>query len=165
MGGERKPTAEQEKMLATLRATVDANPADAAAKFNLANLLYDLDRHAEAVPLYRAYVKSNPENLDARTDMAYSIYRSGDVEGAINELKDVIAGNPRHQTAALNLSMMYIEKGDRDSMMVWMDRVVEIDSTSTQGKRALDILKALKEAHATDTTASASAERSPGGKN
>jgi thioredoxin-like negative regulator of GroEL len=145
------PTPEQQRMISELRGKLAANPNDEEAKLQLANALYDANQHEEALPLYRDYVKNHPENEDARTDMAYSMYQTGDLEGAIAELRTITSQAGKHQNAAYNLAMMYVVKRNRDSVQYWMERVIEIDSTTTQAKNAREIMQALSEAHPGET--------------
>jgi predicted nucleic acid-binding Zn ribbon protein len=175
--GGQASTAEQEKTIADLKAALANNPGDSVAQLKLANVLYDAGRHSDAVAAYRDYLKVHPDNGDARTDMAYSLYQTGDIDGSIAELKRVVESNGQHQTAGLNLAMMYVEKlsrsigesrkrdstsgasspahlqdslrmsGYRDSLFLWLNRVVAVDSTTPQGQRATQILAALKDAH------------------
>lgn len=141
------PTPEQQQRIAELERKVKEQPADYAAKLDLANIYYDLERHTEAVPLYQAYLEKNPDDPDARTDMAYSIASSGDIPGAIVELHKVTSGHPKHQNSAYNLAIMYLSTRNRDSTAVWLRNVVEIDSTSRQGQLALQLLTELESAH------------------
>ncbi len=149
MGAPAGPTPEQAQQIKELEARVAANPTDLALKLTLANLYYDVNRDAEAVPLYRAYLAANPADTNARTDMAVSLANTGRVDSAIVELKQVVKANPHYQPAAFNMAIMYFNKRQRDSLMVWLRRTVEIDSTSRQGGVALSL---LREAQRPDTS-------------
>lgn len=149
MGAQAGPTPEQAQQIKELEARVAANPADIALKLTLANMYYDVNRDAEAVPLYRAYLAANPADTNARTDMAVSLANTGRVDSAIVELKQVVKANPHYQPAAFNMAIMYFNKRQRDSLMVWLRRTVEIDSTSRQGGVALSL---LREAQHPDTS-------------
>lgn len=149
MGAQAGPTPEQAQQIKDLEARVAANPSDLALKLTLANMYYDVNRDAEAVPLYRAYLAANPADTNARTDMAVSLANTGLVDSAIVELKRVVKANPYYQPAAFNMAIMYFNKRQRDSLMVWLRRTVEIDSTSRQGGVALSL---LREAQHPDTS-------------
>jgi len=138
---ERKMTPEQERQFADLQARVKANPSDTAAIRELANVYYDLERHAEALELYRRYLVVAPRNLDVRTDMAYSLATSVNLDSGIAELHWVLRQDPDFQNAAYNLAMMHLARRDRDSTLFWLRRVMEIDSTTRPGRFAADILR------------------------
>lgn len=147
-----QPTAQQLQQVTDAEKAVAANPADLEAKLKLANLYYDIDRHAEAVPLYREYVKVHPENLSARTDMAFSIASSSALDSGIVELHSVLAKDPKFQNAVYNLAMMYIAKRNRDSTLYWLQRTVEIDPNSRPGKFAAEVLNGVKSGALDDST-------------
>ncbi len=150
-----QPTAQQLQQVTDAEKAVAANPADLEAKLKLANLYYDIDRHAEAVPLYRDYVKVHPENLSARTDMAFSIASSSALDSGIVELHGVLAKDPKFQNAVYNLAMMYIAKRNRDSTLYWLQRTVEIDPSSRPGKFAAEVLNGVKSGALDDSTGTA----------
>jgi cytochrome c-type biogenesis protein CcmH/NrfG len=141
------PTPEQQQQMAALEKQIQEHPEDADAKLKLADLYYNLERYAEAIPLYQQYLEKNPENVNARTDMAYAIANNGAIDSAIVELYRVIREDPKHQNATYNLTMMYAAKRDRDSTLHWLDRVVQIDSTTQPGRQAADILAEVRKAH------------------
>lgn len=140
-------TPEQQQEMATLEKQIAEHPDDVDAKRKLADLYYNLERHAEAVPLYRDYLAKHPENADARTDMAYSIANNGGIDSAIVELRRVVGEDSKHQNATYNLAMMYAAKRDRDSTLYWLEQVVAIDSTTQPGRQAAQILAEVKGAH------------------
>lgn len=144
---EHALTEAQSKEIEALKGKVAANPSDLDAQIRLANVLYDANRHQEALQYYRAYLAARPTDVDARTDMAFSLYETGQPDSAITLLNQVIAVAPKHQNAAYNLAMMYVAKRNRDSVLFWLRRVIAIDSTSAQAQRAVQLIQALQEAH------------------
>lgn len=137
---EKKLTPEQERQMAELIKRVKANPQDTTAKRELANIYYDLDRHDEALALYRDYLSRNPNNLFVRTDMAFSLATSVNLDSGITELHSVLKQDPRFQNAAYNLAMMHLAKRNRDSTIYWLEKVVELDPNSRPGQFASQVL-------------------------
>ena len=129
------------KIVADLEAKVAADPDSDTLRLSLANALYDAGRHADAKQHYAAYVAKNPTNLDARTDFATTVAAAGNVDSAIVVLNSVLEQNDHHQRAAFNMAIMYRQKENRDSIMFWLRRVAEIDSTTPPGKGALEIIR------------------------
>ena len=143
-----------QQRLQQLQTEVEANPEEPAARLQLANILYDLgqqeknpERFVEAISHYQTYLESKPDDPNARTDMAYSYYRTGNLEEAITQLYQVQKAYPDHQSSAFNLALMYKEKDQPDSVLAYMARVAEIDSTTGPGQAALEILRAYRDAH------------------
>lgn len=143
-----------EESLATLREAEKVHPDDPLLRLEMANVLYDLaqakDDQAtfrEALASYRQYLEIKPEDVNARTDMAYTLYRTGKLDDAMAELYAVQKANPNHQQSAFNMALMFKEKDQPDSLMVYLRRTAEIDSTTNAGRAALEILGAYREAH------------------
>ncbi len=148
-------TPQQQQQIAEAEKQAAANPADLAAKLKLANLYYDVDRHAEAIPLYQDYVRAHPENLSARTDMAFSIASTAGLDSGITKLHEVLKIDPTFQNAVYNLAMMYIAKRDRDSTLYWLQRTVQLDPNSRPGQFASEILHGVQTGALGDSTGAA----------
>jgi hypothetical protein len=148
MMGTAQATPQQDSAIANMQRQLAADPKNLALKLKLANLYYDVDRHAEAVPLYEEYLKAHPDDQNARTDMAFSVANNGDVDRAITELRRVIGANAKHQNAAYNLAMMFLMKKNRDSTLFWFKRVVAIDPTSRAGQTATMVLNDVERRNA-----------------
>lgn len=129
------------KIVADLEAQVAASPGNDSLRLALANAMYDAGRHSDAKQHYSAYIKKNPDNLDARTDFATTVAAAGNVDSAIVVLNSILKVNGQHQRAAFNMAIMYRQKENRDSIMHWLRRVAEIDSTTPPGKGALEIIR------------------------
>eukprot|EP01045_Picozoa_sp_COSAG04_P020648 COSAG04_NODE_2135_length_4726_cov_5.854333_1_plen_280_part_10 len=129
----------------------------AVARFNLANSLMNLKRHAEARPLLEAvlafeterYGAEHEDTLKTRTDLANCMDAMGDVEGAMREREAVLAAmtrtlGPTHVDtlrARNNLAVSYDNGGDHDRAAREFEAVVE-GFTATQGPRHADTLMA-----------------------
>lgn len=136
----------------SLKKVIEADPKNDSAKVKLANAYYDIERHAEAVRWYREYLRSQPKDVGARTDMAFSMASINDLDGARDELLGVLKADPKFQKAAGILVMIYMQKNNSDSTEYWLQKTADIDSTSEQGRRALDVLQGMKRSHAGDAS-------------
>ncbi|MDB5032850.1 MAG: Tetratricopeptide 2 repeat protein [Chlorobi bacterium] len=140
------PTPEQQQLIADAEKALAAKPNDPELKLNLANRYYDGEQYPMAIPLYREYLTTHPDNDNVRTDMAFSIVASnGSVDTAASELNRVARHDPKHQNAAYYLSMIYYSRKNRDSTIYWLNRVLQIDSTTRQGRFAASVLKGLND--------------------
>ena len=135
------------KLVTDLETKLKADPTNDSLELALANALYDVGNHAQAKMHYAEYLKTNPQDLDATTDFATSVAAAGNIDSAVIVLNSVLAKDAKHQRAAFNMAIMYRQKENRDSIIYWLQRVADIDSTSPTGKGALDILKEFKSGH------------------
>jgi hypothetical protein len=146
------------KHVAELEAKVEAEPGNDSLKLELANALIDAGRAPEAKTIYADYIRKNPDSLGAFTDYATSVAAAGNVDSAVTILRSVITKAPNDQRAAFNLAYMFGAMGQnepsqekqhayRDSVVVWLRRVVAIDSTSKAGQSAKEILVGYEHQH------------------
>lgn len=138
--GATAAPAELQGRIDTARMALQADPENPQLQLQLANLLYDVNQHNEAVTYYSKYLTARPDDPDARTDMATSIASLGDLNLATSHLLEVIRSAPEHQKAMFNLAVVYYHRQMRDSVTHYLERVVAIDSTSQQGQVARQIL-------------------------
>lgn len=148
-------TVEQlEAHLEMLRGAEKAHADDPILYLEMANTLYDYaemtnskERFAESLESYRRYLEFQPDDVNARTDMAYTLFRTGQIDEAITELRRVQGQDPRHQQSAFNLARMYKEKDQADSVLFYLKRTADIDSTTNAGRTAVMALNTYKGAH------------------
>lgn len=77
-----------------------------------ANVHYDRNEPALAIPLYERYLALKADDLSVRTDLATMHLYAGDAPKAIGMYKDVLAKNPHFVQARYNLAAAYHEQGD-----------------------------------------------------
>jgi tetratricopeptide (TPR) repeat protein len=71
------------------------------ARYNLANLLLDLDRPAEAVPLYQAVLVHQPNHADSWYNLAFAWSKVGDLARAKDAKAHAEALEAQHRSAPL----------------------------------------------------------------
>lgn len=137
-----------------LRLAVREGTAEPPEYLLLGNLLYDQanrtrnnELFAEAAIAYEAYLEQDPANPDAGTDYAYTLYRTGRLDDAISRLRAIREQHPEHQNSAWNLTIMYKDRDQPDSVLHYLRTTVEIDSTTQVGAQAAEVLRAYSEAH------------------
>ena len=131
---------DQMNAIEAFKKAVAENPADTLAMLHLANTLYDVENFKEATPYYAMYLKINPKNADVRVDYAYCLFRSGDNDNAIAEIKNAIKLAPKHQTAYFNLAIIYFTTSQMEEGTTWLQKCIEIDSSSRVGQEAKNLL-------------------------
>eukprot|EP01045_Picozoa_sp_COSAG04_P011271 COSAG04_NODE_722_length_10806_cov_152.374708_1_plen_270_part_10 len=154
---------EQEEAIELFGAAADAMEAAghdenaAVGKYNLANSLIGLQRHAEARPLLEAVLAfrterhgaEHQETLKTRSSLARCMDEMGEAEGAMRESAAVLAAmtrtlGPTHAETLMarrNLAASYGEAGDLDRAAREYEAVIE-GYTATLGPRHGDTLLA-----------------------
>jgi tetratricopeptide (TPR) repeat protein len=77
-----------------------------------ANVYYDRNEPALAIPLYERYLALKGDDPSVRTDLATMHLYAGDAPKAIAMYKDVLAKDPHFVQAHYNLAAAYHEQGD-----------------------------------------------------
>lgn len=103
------------------RERLNKNPNDLEALVLLGNANYDIQRFAEAEPLYRRALAIESENAFVRTDLATTLYRLGRATEAVEELQRALAIDYKHESALYNLGMIKLNAlNDRaGAISVW----------------------------------------------
>jgi len=105
-------SAYQAAALAAFQHVLDRDRENADALRGLANLHYDRDDHAKAIPLFERYLTLRPDDPSARTDLATMYLYGGDAARAVATYKEVIKRNPSFLQAHYNLGVAYHGQGD-----------------------------------------------------
>ncbi|MFN7951906.1 MAG: tetratricopeptide repeat protein [bacterium] len=94
------------------REILKSDPENLDATVALANVYYDLDRAADAIPLYEKFLAKNPDEASVRTDLATMYLYANRRDDAIREYQKVIAAHPDFVNAYFNLGNAYHASGD-----------------------------------------------------
>src|SRR5690349_6236145 len=123
------------------RRLMKADPADAAARFNLANLLRAGGRTVESEALYREAVKVDPDFAGAWYNLADVLDESGRTAEAIVALQAALKASPDYADAVFNLALLQ-QKLERhqDAAAGWR-RYLKLDPDSPWAARAKRALK------------------------
>src|SRR5438876_546274 len=105
-------SAYQADALAAFQHVLDRDRENADALRGLANLHYDRDDHAKAIPLFERYLTLRPDDPSARTDLATMYLYGGDAARAVATYKEVIKRTPSFLQAHYNLAVAYHGQGD-----------------------------------------------------
>jgi tetratricopeptide (TPR) repeat protein len=90
----------------TLHLRVADNPADVAAKTQLANLYYDQNRHREAIPMYLEALAVEPENVNLRTDLGTCYIALKRYPEARVAYERAMRDDPAHLNSVFNLGVV-----------------------------------------------------------
>ena len=116
------------------RHAVAAYPRAAKAENNLANILIQLGRPAEAMAHYRLAVEIDPDYKEGRHNLGLTLAENGDVAGAVREYREALRIDPNYKEAHNSLAAALFYQGD-------------LDGAISEYRRALVADPRFKEAH------------------
>lgn len=85
-----------------LRARLEADPNDAVAILQLANLNFDIQNWARARELYERHLKLQPGNPDVLTDLGICLRAQGDFQAALARFREAQGLSPGHWHSRFN---------------------------------------------------------------
>ncbi len=103
-----------EQQAQALRNILARDSGNVQAATQLGNLLFDVGRYAESVPLYRQAFALDANNVNLSTDLGTALWYSGKVDEAIAQLTRSLAINPTHPQTLFNLGIVKRD-GKQDS--------------------------------------------------
>ena len=137
-----------ESRAASLKATADRNPKDAATRVELANLYFDHDRFSDAVRWYEDALSLEPKNADVSTDLGIAYYYMNQPDAALKQFDRSLAIDPRHTKTLLNIGIVRaFAKQDLEAASRAWQRVIEIAPSSPEAATARQALSGLRSAH------------------
>jgi tetratricopeptide (TPR) repeat protein len=123
------------------RRVMKLDPEDAAAPYNLGNLLRENGKVIEAEASYRAAVAADPEFVEAWYNLADMLDEQGRANEAIVCLQRAIGADPSYADAVFNLALFLQRLEQHAQAAQWWRRYLELDSSSPWAARARRALK------------------------
>ncbi|HEU5276510.1 MAG TPA: tetratricopeptide repeat protein [Xanthobacteraceae bacterium] len=123
------------------RRLIKIDPADAAARFNLANLLRAKGQPVEAEAIYREAVKAEPGFAEGWYNLADLLDESGRVDEAIAALEVAIRADPEYADAIFNLALLLQKREAHAEAAAQWKRYLKLDADSPWSARAKRALK------------------------
>jgi len=108
------PPMDVARQIVELRQEAERNPKDAVAAFRLADLLFEIERFADAAFWYERGLGVEPKNIDARVALGICLHRSGRHDEAITQFNTVLELKPNEPEALYELALTLLHgKQDR----------------------------------------------------
>jgi Tfp pilus assembly protein PilF len=125
------------------RQAVDLEPTMAAALTNLGNLVYRQGEMHEARGFYERALDCDPAQPEARYNLANLLEDVGETDLAIVELRKVCAAAPEFADAHYNLGIMLAQVGGAAQARQYLERYLELDTTSDWAGHARSFLDGM----------------------
>jgi tetratricopeptide (TPR) repeat protein len=146
--GAQPTQALDESRAASLKASADANPKDAATRTQLGNLYFDAGRFEEAAKWYSAALDVNPKDADVSTDLGISYYYMNQADRALAQFDRSLQIDPSHSKTLLNIGIVRAwGKQDLEGAAKAWEKVVEVAPNSEEAARAKQGLDGIRAAH------------------
>ena len=128
---------------ADIQAAVDqlkSDPENAVLNTNMGNVLFDSGRYADAIPYYQKVLKLNPNNADIIVDLGVCYFNLQEFPKAKEQFNLALKANPQHINALYNLGVVAMQSGEKDQVIEYWSRLMQIAPNSPQAARAMQIL-------------------------
>lgn len=102
-----------EGALRAYRDILTRDPRNLQAAVSAANILYDGQRYAEAIPLYERAFTLDPSDINVSTDLGTALWYSGRPDEALAQYEKSLALNTTHAQTLFNVGIVKSE-GKRD---------------------------------------------------
>lgn len=122
--------------VAAYREAVSADPDDPSARHSLAASLFRTGALDEALEAYRQAAALDPGNAAIRHSLGVTQLRLGHTDAAIAEFGQALALEDRSEYR-LGLAEAHWLNGDRDAAREELDRVLEVDPSSSEAQGSL----------------------------
>jgi tetratricopeptide (TPR) repeat protein len=117
---------------------------EAAAHYNLANVLYQQDKAAQAVGHYRAVLRRAPEFHKARQNLATALYQIKDFSGAIAEVRFLLRRDPKQASLWLLMGASQKEIQAQSEALISFERAYALDPQPQVALQIAELLVALQ---------------------
>ena len=123
------------------RRAMNMDPADAAAPFNLGNVLRALGKGLEAETAYRAAVKADPRFAQAWYNLADLLDAQRRTQEAIACLDRALEADPGYADAMFNMALLLQRIERHADAAAWWKRYLSVDGSSPWAARAKRAMK------------------------
>jgi len=127
----------QPKALSAFDHVLAIDPDDREALRGKANVFYDRNDHAQAIPLYERYLALAGDDPAARTDLATMYLSAGDGPKAVATYRSVIEKHPDFLQAHYNLAVTHAQLGDVDAALAGFAKARTL-ATDERARRQID---------------------------
>ena len=120
--------------LGYLERALQKRPTDGSYLANKAKVLSKLNRHAEAMQVYRDLIKLYSGNGEGHFELAGELAAMNEVAESIKEYNEAIRLNPRNAVARVNLGVMLIRQNRQNEAIQQFEIALSLDPNYAEAK-------------------------------
>jgi tetratricopeptide (TPR) repeat protein len=131
--------------IAAFNHVLELDPKHADALRGLANLHYDREDHAQAVPFFERYLALRPDDASARTDLGTMYLYAGDAPRAIKAYEEVIRRTPSFLQAHYNLAVALHREGRQEAALAELQTARGLATEEPVRKQIDDMITRMRD--------------------
>ena len=140
--------------LTVTQKSVELNPMDSEAHYNLGVILKSLDRSNEAEKSYRQAIKLKPDYAEAHSNLGNTLQELGKLDEAEKSFRQAIELKPDFAEAHNNLGKILYKVGYKDLALESIEKANNIDPQFQDARLLLKVMKSRKSREESETTIS-----------
>lgn len=123
-------------------AAIKLKPSENEPVIKAGNAHFDYENYEQAEKYYLLALEREPKNIIVRTDLGltYFLRTPRDLDRAIKEYKVSLSIDPNHEITLQNLTLAYVENGDKEGLRATVDKLKKINPTNPTIARAEGLL-------------------------
>jgi tetratricopeptide (TPR) repeat protein len=134
--------------------SVELNPMDSEAHYNLGVILKSLDRINEAEASYKQAIKLKPDYAEAHSNLGNTLQELGRLDEAEKSFRQAITLKPNFTEAHSNLGKILYKVGYKDLALESIEKANNIDPQFQDARLLLKVMKSRKSREESETTIS-----------
>ena len=139
-----------ESLTATQK-SIELNPTDSEAHYNLGVILKGLDRSNEAEKSYRQAITLKPDYAEAHSNLGNTLQELGRLDEAEKSFRQAIALKPDFAEAYNNLGKILYKVGNKDLALDSIEKANNIDPQFQEARLLLNVIKSRKSRDESET--------------
>jgi tetratricopeptide (TPR) repeat protein len=108
------------------------NSQNTFAVFNKGNILSNLERYSDAIPVYHEYLENEPESFEAMTYLAECYEKIGEVIMARKYYQEAIELAPEFADPWFGLGVIALNTGNTDDSLIFFRKAVRLDDENPE---------------------------------
>ena len=108
------------------------NSQNTFALFNKGNILSNVERYADAIPVYHEYLENEPDSFEAMTYLAECYEKIGELTMARKYYQEAIELAPDFADPWFGLGIIALNTGNTDDSLIFFRKAVRLDDENPE---------------------------------
>lgn len=133
---------QKDKALEAFRQATKIDPTVSKASVNVALLLEEKGKLAEAIPFLEQAILVEPQTINLYTTLSFLHFRLGDIQKSIEVNLKALKKNPNAYEPTINLGKTYLNLGENEKAIEWFEKALALNPSDPELNQILRQLKA-----------------------